>query len=604
MLVDPDAPEGFAARLIRGCVANRLLVLLLAGLVAAGGIYSARHITVDALPDLSDVQVVVRTEFPGQAPGIVQDQVTYPLTTAMLAVPDAEVVRGYSMFGTSFVYVIFADGTDLYWARSRVLEQLSVVGARLPDGVTPELGPDATAVGWIYQYVLDTGPYCPEHPGGLWRAGAEWFEERPAGVDAEQVRVFDHGTKACPLDGTPLAASDVSLAELRSLQDWYLQYELTTVEGVSEVAAIGGFVKQYQVTVDPNRLLAYSIPLARVRDAIARSNLDAGGRVVERGETEFMVRGRGYLGTRDPTADVGEDALGRERTERVLEDLRSISLGANQDGAPIYLRDVAEVAIGPEIRRGVAEWNGDGQSAGGVVVMRFGENAQATITKVRERLFELEEGLPPGVAIEVAYDRSDLIERAVHTIAETLLEEILVVGCVILIFLLHARSALVAAAVLPAGVLLTLGVMYALGLNANIMSLGGIAISIGVMVDSSIVMVENAHKHLELEHHDRAAGKQPKSHAQVIANASAEVGPTLFFSLLIIMVSFLPILVLDGQSGRLFKPLAYTKTFAMAAAAGVAVTLIPVVMVYTLREGGPKKWVAAACAAGTFALLR
>ena len=395
----------------------------------------------------------------------------------------------------------------------------------------------------------------------------------------------------------------MSLAELRSLQDWYLQYELTTVDGVSEVAAIGGFVKQYQVTVDPNRLLAYGLPLTKVRTAIQRSNRDVGGRVVERGETEFMVRGRAYLGTDDPNADAAEDALGREQTDRVLEDLRSISLGANEDGAPIYLRDVAEVAIGPEIRRGVAEWNGEGETAGGVIIMRFGENAQATIERVRERLFELEEGLPPGVAIEVAYDRSDLIERAVHTVSETLLEEVLVVGCVILVFLLHARSALVAAAVLPAGVLLTLGVMYALGLNANIMSLGGIAISIGVMVDSSIVMVENAHKHLEREHHDRAAGKPPKSHAQVIANASAEVGPTLFFSLLIIMVSFLPIFVLDGQSGRLFKPLAYTKTFAMAAAAGVAVTLIPVVMVYTLREGGPKKWVAAACAAGTFALF-
>ena len=608
MLADPNAREGFTAKLIRACVANRLLVLLLAGIVAAGGIYSARHITVDALPDLSDVQVVVRTEFPGQAPGIVQDQVTYPLTTAMLAVPDAEVVRGYSMFGTSFVYIIFADGTDLYWARSRVLEQLSVVNARLPEGVAPELGPDATAVGWVYQYVLNTGPYCPEHPEGLWHDAAadRWYAERgdaPEDTELERVRVFDHGTEACPLDGTPLADSDVSLAELRSLQDWYLQYELTTVDGVSEVAAIGGFVKQYQVTVDPNRLLAYGLPLTKVRTAIQRSNRDVGGRVVERGETEFMVRGRAYLGTDDPNADAAEDALGREQTDRVLEDLRSISLGANEDGAPIYLRDVAEVAIGPEIRRGVAEWNGEGETAGGVIIMRFGENAQATIERVRERLFELEEGLPPGVAIEVAYDRSDLIERAVHTVSETLLEEVLVVGCVILVFLLHARSALVAAAVLPAGVLLTLGVMYALGLNANIMSLGGIAISIGVMVDSSIVMVENAHKHLEREHHDRAAGKPPKSHAQVIANASAEVGPTLFFSLLIIMVSFLPIFVLDGQSGRLFKPLAYTKTFAMAAAAGVAVTLIPVVMVYTLREGGPKKWVAAACAAGTFALF-
>ncbi|MBB6443138.1 efflux RND transporter permease subunit, partial [Phycisphaera mikurensis] len=557
MLADPNAREGFTAKLIRACVANRLLVLLLAAITAVGGVYAARHITVDALPDLSDVQVVVRTEFPGQAPGIVQDQVTYPLTTAMLAVPDAQVVRGYSMFGTSFVYIIFADGTDLYWARSRVLEQLSVVNARLPEGVSPQLGPDATAVGWVYQYVLTTGPWCPDHPDGLWRADgahggeAEWFAEKPDGIETKRVRVFDHDAEVCPLDGSPLAKPDVSLAELRSLQDWYLRYELTTVQGVSEVAAIGGFVKQYQVTVDPNRLLAYGLPLGKVRAAIQRSNRDVGGRVVERGETEFMVRGRGYLGTGDPTEGSAEDALGREQTDRVLEDLRSISLGANEDGAPIYLRDVAEVAIGPEIRRGVAEWDGEGETAGGVVIMRFGENAQATIGRVRDRLFELEEGLPPGVAVEVAYDRSDLIERAIHTVTGTLTEEILVVGCVILIFLLHARSALVAALVLPAGVLLTLGVMYALGLNANIMSLGGIAISIGVMVDSSIVMVENAHKHLEREHHQREAGEPPRSHASVIADASAEVGPTLFFSLLIIMVSFLPIFVLDGQSGRL-----------------------------------------------------
>ena len=602
MLADSHAPEGVTARLIRACVAHRLLVLLLAGLVAAGGVYAAKHLTVDALPDLSDVQVVVRAEFPGQAPGIVQDQVTYPLTTAMLAVPEAEVVRGFSMFGTSFVYVLFADGTDLYWARSRVLEQLSTVGGRLPEGVTPTLGPDATAVGWVYQYVLTTGPYCAEHPDGLWRtADGAWHAEKPAGVEAEHVRVFPEGTEACPLGGTPLTEPDVSLAELRSLQDWYLRYELNAVEGVSEVAAIGGAVKQYQVTVDPNRLLAYGLPLSAVRSAIQRSNADVGGRVIERGETEFMVRGRGYLGTGPP--DDGAGFLGRERTQRVLEDLRSVALRVGDDGSPVYLRDVAEVTLGPEIRRGVAEWNGEGETAGAVVVMRFGENAQATIDRVRERLFELEEGLPPGVAVEIAYDRSDLIERAVATVSETLVEEVLVVGCVILVFLLHARSALVAAAVLPAGVLLTLGVMYALGLNANIMSLGGIAISIGVMVDSSIVMVENAHKHLERERADRAAGKPPKSHAQVIANASAEVGPTLFFSLLIIMVSFLPILVLDGQSGRLFKPLAYTKTFAMAAAAFVAVTLIPVVMVYALREGGPRKRVAAACAAAAFLLF-
>jgi len=635
MLPTPNRTEGLTARLIRACIANRMLVLVLAALLAAGGLWSARHLTVDAIPDLSDVQVVIRTDYAGQAPQIVQDQVTYPLTTAMLAVPEAKVVRGYSMFGTSFVYIIFEDGTDLYWARSRVLEQLSVVSARLPDGIAPQLGPDATAVGWVYQYVLNTGPYCAEHPNGLWHDEAHntWHAEpADATTDANLThhrifpapetafrdprtgmqytrqtdapkRVRDRlepvtvrpGFTACPLTGGPLTEPDIDLAQLRSLQDWFLRYELTAVEGVSEVAGIGGFVKQYQVTVDPNRLLAYGVPLAKVRAAVRNSNLDVGGRLVERGETEFMVRGLGYLGT-DPAED-------QSTTDKVLEDLRQIALSATPAGTPVYLGDVADIAIGPDLRRGVAEWNGRGETVGGVIVMRFGENARDTIEGVRDRLIELERGLPPGVAVEVAYDRSDLIERAVETVTGTLIEEILVVGLVILVFLLHARSALVAACVLPAGVLLTLTVMYALGLNANIMSLGGIAISIGVMVDSSIVMVENAHKHLEREHERRRSGEPPRPHAAVIADAAAEVGPTLFFSLLVIMVSFLPIFVLGEQSGRLFKPLAITKTVAMAAAAVVAVTLIPVVMVYVLRERGPRWRVAAGLAALTAAVL-
>ncbi|MEE9404026.1 MAG: efflux RND transporter permease subunit [Algisphaera sp.] len=619
-------PEGLIAKLIRSCIANRGLVLLLAALLAAAGVWSARHITVDAIPDLSDVQVVVRTDYMGQAPQIVQDQVTYPLTTAMLAVPKAKVVRGYSMFGTSFVYILFEDNTDLYWARSRVLEQLSVVSAQLPKNVTPQLGPDATAVGWVYQYVLNTGPYCPTHPQGLWhdenadswyadssdapphttlthqrffpapetalrdpQTGAQYtlLADAPPPVhDRLQPITLRPGFTACPLDDTPLVEPQVDLAQLRSLQDWFLRYELTAVKGVSEVAAIGGFVKQYQVTVDPNRLLAYDISLAAVRDAVRRSNQDVGAKLIERGETEFMVRGLGYLG--------GNTPQGEDPTPAVLSDLRQIALSATANGTPVYLRDVAQVTLGPDIRRGVAEWNGRGETVGGVVLMRFGENARDTIDRVRKRLSELEQGLPPGVAIEVAYDRSDLIERAVSTVAHTLLEEVLVVGVVILIFLMHARSALVAACVLPMGVLFTLTVMNAFKINANIMSLGGIAISIGVMVDSSIVMVENVHFRRSAQKRlSKNEGNAPHNLAHDVANAAVEVGPTLFFSLLIVAVSFLPILVLGGQSGRLFAPLALTKTIAMAAAAILAVTLIPVLLVYFMREDGLKKrWAA------------
>ncbi len=510
-------------RLIDWCVRNRVMVLLLSGFLIVGGVYSARHITVDAIPDLSDVQVVIRTEYAGQAPRIVEDQVTYPLTTAMLAVPKAKVVRGYSLFGTSFVYVIFEDGTDIYWARSRVLEQLNSVTNRLPAGVAPQIGPDATGVGWVFQYVLTTEP-----------------------------------------------SADVDLAGLRSLQDWYLRYELTAVEGVSEVAAIGGFVKQYQVVVDPVKLRAYNIALGDVRTAIQRSNTDVGGRLIEQSETEYVVRGLGYLGG-------GEDGT-------VVGDLERIALGVNDAGAPIRLADVAEVRIGPDIRRGIADWNGEGEVVGGIVIMRFGENAKRTIDRVKERLKELEKGLPPGVKIEIAYDRSDLIERAVGTLRRTLTEEILVVSVVCLLFLLRARSALVAAFVLPLGVLATLTIMHLAGINANIMSLGGIAISIGVMVDSSIIMVENAHKFLEIERHRVAEGATARPRVEVIAEAAKEVGPSLFFALLIIVVSFLPIFVLGEQSGRLFKPLAFTKTFAMASGAILAVTVIPVLMTFLLTE--------------------
>lgn len=627
------------AKLIHWCVHNRAMVLLLTAFLIVGGLWSARNITIDAIPDLSDVQVVIRTEYPGQAPQIVEDQVTYPLTTAMLAVPYAKVVRGYSMFGSSFVYIIFEDGTDLYWARSRVLEQLNTVASRLPEGAVPQLGPDATGVGWVYQYILTTGPYCLDHPDGLWHDPQEdrWYvgvDDAP-GEEAVRQRLIHHrvfpspqvvyadrdankrydtldmvppderdhveplvikpGFEACPLDGSPLVQADQDLSDLRGLQDWYLRYELTAVEGVSEVAPVGGFVKQYQVVVDPVKLLAYNITLQHVKMALRRSNSDVGGRLIEQSETEYMVRGLGYLGGLSDAELTEARKVGRSieqlRTDRALDELGKIALSTSDQGSPIYLADVAELRVGPEIRRGVAEWNGAGEVVGGTVVMRFGENAQRTIERVRNKLTDLERGLPPGVAIRVAYDRSDLIERAVETVYHTLIEEVIVVSLVIVFFLLHARSALVAAFVLPTGVLATLSIMYATGVNANIMSLGGIAISIGVMVDSSIVMVENAHKHLERFKHEH--GRQPDTRERigVIGQAAAEVGPTLFFSLLIITVSFLPIFVLGEQSGRMFKPLAVTKTLAMSSAALLAITIIPVLMVYLINERMvPENW--------------
>jgi Cu(I)/Ag(I) efflux system membrane protein CusA/SilA len=618
------------AQLIRWCGRNRALVILLTSFLVLAGIWSVYHITVDAIPDLSDVQVVIRAEYPGQAPQIVEDQVTYPLTTAMLAVPYATVVRGYSMFGTSFVYIIFKDGTDLYWARSRVLEQLSSVASRLPAGVSPELGPDATGVGWVYEYALVTGKYCAQHPNGAWHdpmadrwyaspdqapalAGSRlvhrrvfedpqvaYFDaqtrhrydtlaEAPAAVRARLERVaFGPTYDRCPLDGTPLVQSQQSLADLRSQQDFYLRYALTAVDGVSEVAPIGGFVKQYQVVVDPVKLLGFDLPLGKLKRAIERSNLDVGGRLVELSETEYMLRGVGYLGSLTDReialARQARQSLSELRDQKTLSELRRVSLGTNAQGKPIYLSDVAQVRTGPDIRRGVADWNGTGETVGGIIVMRSGENARQTIHNVRAKLADLERGLPPGVAIRTAYDRSDLIDRAVHTLSHTLLEEMTVVSLVILLFLLHARSALVAVVTLPVGVLGSLVVMNLLGINANIMSLGGIALAIGVMVDSAIIMVENAHKHLDREAALVAGGAKPRSRVDIIVAAAAETGPTLFFSLLIITVSFLPIFVLGEQSGRLFKPLAYTKTFAVGFGALLAVTIIPVLMVYLVSE--------------------
>ncbi len=496
-------------KIIEWSVNNRLLVTIGIAAIIFAGYFSIQTTPVDAIPDLSDVQVIILTEFSGQGPNVVEDQVTYPLTTAMLAVPFAKVVRGYSFFGLSLIYIIFEDGTDLYWARSRVLEYLNFAASRLPQNVTPQLGPDATGVGWVYEYVLDGG-------------------------------------------------DKYDLQQLRSIQDWYLRYELASVPGVSEVASIGGFVKQYQVEVDPLKLQAYNIPLQKVRMAIKRSNNDVGGRLIEMGETEFMVRGLGYITS--------------------IEDLKKVPVGMGPNNAPILLEEVAHIHLGPELRRGIAEWNGEGETVGGIIIMRFGENALKVIDGVKTRLAELEKGLPEGVTIKVAYDRSSLIKRAISTLKEKLLEETIVVALVIIVFLLHLSSSFVAVITLPLGVLVAFIIMRAQGLSANIMSLGGIAIAIGVMVDAVVVMIENVHKHLE-----REGDKKGEERWALIVKASKEGGPALFYSLLIITLSFIPVFTLEQQEGRLFKPLAYTKTYAMAAAAFLAITVVPVLMGYFIR---------------------
>ncbi len=516
--------------IINGSLKDRFIVLLGAVILALAGLWSFKNMPLDAIPDLSDVQVIVFTDYADQSPQVVEDQVTYPLTTAMLAVPHAKVVRGYSFFGLSFVYVIFEDGTDMYWARSRVLEYLNYVKGRLPQGVTPTLGPDATGVGWIYEYAL---------------------------VDTSGRH---------------------DLAQLRSIQDWYLRYPLQTVSGVSEVASVGGYVKQYQVEVDPNVLQAYQIPLSTVIAAIKRSNNDVGGRLFEMGETEYMVRGLGYI--------------------KSIADLKTIPVGVDVNGTPIRLQDVAHIQIGPELRRGITELNGEGEVAGGVVIMRFGENALATIKDVRKKLDELKKGLPEGVEIVTVYDRGNLIERAVDTLNEALIQELAIVCALIALFLLHLRSSLVIIITLPLGILIAFIVMKWQGMNANIMSLGGIALAIGDMVDGAVVMVENAHKHLAeaAEKKRKLIMKKPSPEGegasvkltsqerwQVIGNASREVGSGLFFSLLVIAVSFLPIITMEAQEGRLFSPLAFTKTYAMAAAAILTVTLVPVLMGYFVR---------------------
>ncbi|MGB6379868.1 MAG: CusA/CzcA family heavy metal efflux RND transporter, partial [Syntrophobacteria bacterium] len=493
-------------KIIEYSIKNKFLVILMTLFVVAAGIYAMTKTPLDAIPDLSDVQVIIFTEYSGQAPQVVEDQVTYPLTTAMLAVPYAKVVRGYSFFGLSFVYIIFEDGTDMYWARSRVLEYINYVAGRLPPGVTPSLGPDATGVGWVYEYILESDRH--------------------------------------------------DLAQLRSIQDWFLRYELTSVPGVAEVASIGGFVKQYQVTIDPNKLLAFNIPLQKLRMAIQRSNNDVGGRVVEMGETEFMVRGLGYI--------------------KGVKDLEMVPLRVDKDGTPTLVRDVATVKVGPELRRGLADYNGNGEVVGGIIVMRYGENALQVIQNVKNKLEQLKAGLPEGVTIKAVYDRSGLILRAIHNLKRTLIEESIIVALVCIVFLLHFRSALVGIITLPLGVLISFIIMERQGINANIMSLGGIAIAVGAMVDAAIVMIENVHKHIEHE-----GGNKP--HWQLVLDASKEVGPALFFSLLIIAVSFLPVFTLEAQEGRLFRPLAFTKTYAMLGASLLSVTIVPVLMGYLIR---------------------
>ncbi len=512
MITSDQNKDSVIAKLIEWSINNKFLVIIFTLALIAAGVWAVNETAVDAIPDLSDVQVIIYTEYQGQGPQIVEDQVTYPLTTKMLSVPFAQSVRGYSFFGFSMVYIIFEDGTDIYWARSRVLEYLSSLRNELPEGIAPQLGPDATGLGWVYQYVLQS-------------------DKR-------------------------------DLQELRSIQDWFLRYELSAIPGVSEVASIGGFVKQYQVNVDPNKLAYYRIPLNKIKMAIKNSNNDVGGRLLEMGEMEYMVRGLGYI--------------------KSIEDLKKIPIGYSpESGTPIYLENVATINIGPELRRGLAEWNGEGETVGGIIVMRYGENALKVIERVKDKLEELKRSLPDDVQIITSYDRSTLIESAIDNLKKTLTEESIIVAIIIIAFLLHVRSSFVAIFTLPTAVLVSFLIMKMQGINANIMSLGGIAIAIGAMVDASIIMVENAHTHMVREQ-EKPPDKQ-REHWSIILESAKEVGPSIFYSLLVITVSFIPVFALEQQEGRLFKPLAYTKTYAMGAAAILAVTIVPILLGYFVR---------------------
>lgn len=508
--------------IIESSIRQRLMVLIIAIMVTVWGVQELRKTPLDALPDLSDVQVIIKTPYPGQAPKLVEEQVTYPLSTAMLAVPGAKTVRGFSMFGDSYVYVIFEDGTDIYWARSRVLEYLSQISSRLPQGVQPSLGPDASGVGWVFEYAL---------------------------VDR---------------------SGNLDLSQLKSLQDWYLKLELQSVAGVSEVATVGGMEQTYQIVLEPDNMAIYKLDIATVKEAIERANSEAGGSVVEMAEAEYMVRAKGYRQT--------------------LADFREIPLGiTSPSGTALLLKDVATVRKGPAARRGIAELDGEGEVVGGIVVMRYGENALSTIDAVKAKLEELKTGLPEGVEIIPTYDRSQLIQKSVDNLFSKVIEEMLVVGLVCLLFLLHARSTLVAVITLPLSILIAFIVMNKMGVNANIMSLGGIAIAIGAVVDGAIVMIENLHKHLEHFKTEHQREPSVKEHWEIVSAASIEVGPALFFSLIIITLSFVPVFALEAQEGRLFAPLAYTKTFAMAAAALLSITLVPILMGYFIRGKIPSE---------------
>ncbi len=512
MNFDEEKKEGFIPKLIEWSINNKFLVIIFTLTAILGGLWALFNTKVDAIPDLSDVQVIIMTEYPGQGPQIVEDQVTYPITTKMLSVPYAKDVRGYSMFGYSFIYIIFEDGTDIYWARSRVLEYLNGLKNSLPPGVSPQLGPDATGLGWVYQYEL--------------------------------------------------TSKNHDLQELRTIQDYFLKYELTAIPGVAEVASLGGFVKQYQVNIDPTKLAYYNIPLENIKSAIQQSNNDVNGRIIEMSEMEYMVRGLGYI--------------------KSIDDLKNIAIGSSPaTGSPIYLKDVADISLGPELRRGLSDWNGKGESVGGIIVMRYGENALEVIERVKARLNELKKSLPEGVIIHTAYDRSALIDRAINNLKDKLTEETIVVALIIILFLLHFRSSLVAIFTLPTAVLISFLIMKLQGINANIMSLGGIAIAIGAMVDASIIIVENAHSHLEREQEKPPGERKP--HWKLILESSKEVSPSLFYSLLVITISFLPVFTLEQQEGRLFKPLAFTKTYSMAAAAILSVTIVPVLLGYFVR---------------------
>ncbi len=564
-------------KIIELSIKNRVLVALLSLMIIAIAGWAAFHSKLDAVPDLSDVQVLVLTDYPGQSPGVVEKQVTYPLETQLIHVPDVKAVRGQSMFEYSLITVVFKNGTDLYWARSRVLEYLSYAKALLPAGIDPQLGPDATGAGWAFQYALYPGWYARHHPNGIWHnsQSGHWYAHRVQAPVKDRkglqlVRGFDHPGKS-PLSGQPLVSCNINLGQLRSLQDWFVRYQLEAVPGVSEVAGLGGFEEQYQVVLNPNKLRAYHLSINQVTRAIQQSNNDVGGAVVDRSEFQYIVRSRGYL------KNIGQ--------------LRNVPVGQAKDGTPILLGTVATVQIAGAQRLGLLDWNGLGEAVGGIVVVRSGADTYRVIQRLKRKIAVLTNSLPPGIIFKTGYDRTNLIKRSIHTLSDTLMEEMIVVAVICLVFLLHGRSGLVAITVIPSSMIISLAILYGLGISANIMSLSGIAIAIGVVVDSAIVMVENAHQHINRDEERVKNGHPQVPRAELILTAAAEVGPSLFFSLLIITVSFLPIFVLPGESGKMFSPLALTKTFAIASAALLSITIVPVLMIYFISPRlFPESW--------------